>query len=444
MARRMSNKANETPQRRPTRDAPKRMAKRDLLLEEAARRINAQGAGAIILNDIAEKVGLSRNTLYYYVADRADLVFRCYLRACEATADHLALAHDLGQDPADRIRRFVEAELTLDRPAQAVLSDIDYLPEPQRGLIREHQGRNVVALQGLIADGVASGAFRACETEIAAQTLLGLLAWARLSAGWLGYRDDRMARRRAITAITDLFLNGFAADPHARTGCEITTDTLVAKPFNAFDRQQTNEIKIGQLITAASRLFNRRGIDGVSLDDISASVGATKGAVYHYFDDKADLVVRCYRQAFELYDLFMDTAVTVGQTGFERAMISLHLNIQAQASGLSPLMLQPGRMSLPKDDLAKFSNATRRLRTTSTRNMRQGVADGTCRNIDATFASDVAAGIFLWLPKWLPEGYPLTPTQVADEITNLVALGILRRSERGGVVADRDLEKRES
>lgn len=405
----------------------KRAARRDLLLEEAARRINAQGAGAIVLNDIAEQVGLSRNTLYYYVADRADLVFRCYLRACEATADDLALAHELGADPVDRIRRFVAAELDFERPTQAVLTDVDYLPEPQRGMIREQQGRNLAALQGLIADGVADGAFRACDSEIAAQTLLGLLSWARLSAGWLDYRDDRAARRRAVAAIADLFLNGFAADPGAETRCAINADTLVARPFNAFDRQQTNEIKIGQLIAAASRLFNRRGIDGVSLDEISASVGATKGAVYHYFDDKADLVVRCYRRAFELFDLFMDTAVSTGRTGFERALISLHLNVQAQASGLSPLMLQPGRLSLPADELARFSAASRRLRMTSTRNMRQGLADGTCRAVDASFASDVAAGIFLWLPKWLPEGYPLSPVQIADEIANLVALGVMRR-----------------
>ena len=414
--------------RRPAREATKRVAKRDLLLEEAALRINAQGAGSIVLHEIAEKVGLSRNTLYYYVADRADLVFRCYLRTCETTAENLAMAHETGVDPEDGIRRFIAAELDFDRPAQALLTDIDYLPEPQRSLIRDHQGRGIVALQGLIADGVAAGRFRACETEIAAQALVGMISWARLSSGWLGYRDDRAARRRAIAAIADLFLNGFAASPDQTTHIDLNAETLVARPFNAFDRQQTNEIKIGQLITAASRLFNRRGLDGVTLDEISASVGATKGAVYHYFDDKADLVVRCYRRAFELYDLFMDTAVRQGRTGYERTMISLHLNVQAQAGGLSPLMLQPGRMSLPAEDVARFSQSSQRLRLTSARNLRQGVADGTCRAPDAPFVGDMAAGIFLWLPKWLPDNYPLSPIQIADEIAELVGQGLLKRS----------------
>ncbi|MBP7648689.1 MAG: TetR family transcriptional regulator [Phenylobacterium sp.] len=406
--------------------ARKRAARRDLLLDEAARRINAQGAGAIVLNDIAEQVGLSRNALYYYVADRADLVFRTYLRACETMTDDLVTAHEQGQTPAERLALFIRTSLALERPSQAVLSDIDFLPEPQRGLIREHHRRNVAHLQAMIAEGVASGAFRPCETEVAAQALIGMLSWARLSAGWLGYRDGRAARKRMIAAISELVLGGFGAGPE--TGrCEIDVETLTARPFNAFDRRQTNEIKITQLIAAASRLFNRRGIGGTSLDEISAAVGATKGAVYHYFDDKADLVVRCYRRAFDLYDVFMDTAVATGKTGFERALICLHLNVQAQAGPLSPLMLQPGRTALPAEEVARFSQSSRKLRMTSTRSLKQGVADGSCRACDATFAAEVAAGIFLWLPKWLPEGYPLTPVRIADEITNLFALGLETR-----------------
>ena len=406
------------------RPARKRAARRDLLLDEAARRINAQGAGAIVLNDIAEQVGLSRNALYYYVADRADLVFGCYLRTCEAMTNDLVAAHEQGADPAERLRLFIEASLDFDRPEQAVLTDIDFLPEPQRGLIRAHNARNTAALMDMIGEGVRTGAFRPCEVEVAAQCLIGMISWARLAAGWMDRRDDRAARRQMTIAIGDLMLHGFSAAADAETACAIDVETLTARPFNAFDRSQTNEIKITQLIAAASRLFNRRGIDGASLDEISASVGATKGAVYHYFDDKPDLVVRCYRRAFQLYDLFMDTAVSRGRTGFEKAMMVLHFNVQAQAGPLSPLMLQPGRLSLPAAEMDRFSAASKRLRMASTRSLRRGVADGSCRPMDCAVAGEVAAGIFLWLPKWLPENYPLSPMRLADEITRLIGLGL--------------------
>jgi AcrR family transcriptional regulator len=402
----------------------KRAAKRERLLAEAARQINAVGAGAIVINDIAERVGLSRNTLYYYVSDRADLVFRCYERACEAFTDDLVAAEDVNARPADLIASLVERQLDFDRPPQAVLSDVGFLPPPQQAVIREQQARNVAALQAVIVDGVATGAFRPCNTEIAAQSLIGMIAWARLSAGWLGRADSRVMRRRSAAAITDIVLNGFASGPRPPPLCDIEADRLTARSFNAFDRRQTNEVKIDQLIAAASRLFNQRGIDGTSLDDVAAMVGATKGAVYHYFDDKADLVTRCYRRAFELYDLIMATATQAGRNGFEKAIITTHLNVQAQAGALSPLMPQPGRMALAEADREAFTKAAGRLRIASTRNVRRGIADGSCRPCDAALVSEMAAGTFLWLPKWLPADYPSSPRQVADATCDVLAFGL--------------------
>ena len=41
---------------------------------------------------------------------------------------------------------------------------------------------------------------------------------------------------------------------------------------------------------AALRLFLERGLDGVTIDDITQACGVAKGTFYRYFDDKAALV----------------------------------------------------------------------------------------------------------------------------------------------------------
>lgn len=43
------------------------------------------------------------------------------------------------------------------------------------------------------------------------------------------------------------------------------------------------------LLDAAERLFQAQGVSGTSLQDIAAAAGATRGAVYWHFKDKADL-----------------------------------------------------------------------------------------------------------------------------------------------------------
>ena len=261
----------------------------------------------------------------------------------------------------------------------------------------------------------------------AAQTLHGMINWTQLSHKWLNQKDGNALRKRLTGAILDLFFFGLAAGEGKNFSCPVDVVTLTTRPFNAFDRAQATQEKIAQLVAAASRMFNRRGIDGASLDDISASVGATKGAVYHYFDDKMDLITQCYERAFDLYSMFVDVAVAQGTTGFERSIIVMHLNSQAQAGPTPPLMLQPGLLSVPESHRARFVQQSLDIWRRCEALIRQGIEDGTCRPCDARAVSSVSAGSFLWLHKWLPEDYALTPFQLADTQCRILINGIACR-----------------
>lgn len=405
---------------------PKRAATRRILLEEAARQINDRGAGSVSLNDIAESAGLSRNALYYYVADRADLTFQCYMQTCETAAENMAIACERGSNALERISIYAERTLSFEQPVTAALTDPDFLPEPRRSTILEMNRRNVETLESLICDGIREGIIRPVHTEVAAQTLYGMINWTQLSTKWLNLRDGKALRKRVTGTILDLFLHGFSSTKDVGFACAIDVASLTARPFNAFDRAQATQEKTAQLVEAASRLFNRRGIDGASLDDIGASLGATKGAVYHYFDDKMDLITQCYDRAFDLYFMFVDAAIEHGRNGLERSMTIAHLNSQAQAGPTPPLMLQPGLLSVPEAHRTRFMHRSQELWRRCEAIIREGVQDGSCRPCDARTMANVSAGTFLWLHKWLPENYPLTPFQIADEQSRILINGVVR------------------
>ena len=106
-----------------------------------------------------------------------------------------------------------------------------------------------------------------------------------------------------------------------------------------FDREHAAAMKVEQLLETASRLFNERGLDGASLDQIAAALGATKGALYHYFADKRELILRCYeRSGVARREDSPISRSAAARTGLERGMIGLHLNVQAQVAGPSPLV----------------------------------------------------------------------------------------------------------
>src|SRR5438067_90451 len=55
-----------------------------------------------------------------------------------------------------------------------------------------------------------------------------------------------------------------------------------------------------RLLSAATKLFARNGFDRTSVQEIVAAAGVTKGAMYHYFDSKDDLLSEVYGRVLRL------------------------------------------------------------------------------------------------------------------------------------------------
>src|SRR5215471_18342430 len=63
-------------------------------------------------------------------------------------------------------------------------------------------------------------------------------------------------------------------------------------PYPVGHREQTRQ----RILRSAQALFNRHGFDAVSIDDVMARAGLTRGGFYSYFETKDDL----YAQAVAL------------------------------------------------------------------------------------------------------------------------------------------------
>ena len=210
---------------------------------------------------------------------------------------------------------------------------------------------------------------------------------------------SRCACRRRSSIISS---TGSRARPRAPFLCRIDVKTLTSAPANMFDREHAAAMKVEQVLETASRLFNERGLDGASLDQIAAALGATKGALYHYFSDKRELILRCYERSAALDEKMTDLAERSGTTGLERGMIGLHLNVQAQVAGPSPLVPLIGFESIAPGPRKALQSRLAQLHRRFTDMGRQGIADGSNRRCDVDAIALAGAGMFGWIPKWLP------------------------------------------
>jgi AcrR family transcriptional regulator len=401
--------------------AAKRASKREAALDQAARLFNERGIAATGIADVAAAMDVTRAALYYYFDERDDLVFQTYERACQIAAGDLEAADEDGRTGLQKTLAFARRALTPERTPVAMLSEVEHLKPAQRQIIARAAARNIRALRGFIERGVQDGSIRTCDPEIMAQTVTGFVSWIQITPTWLN-SDESEERTRDAAHVLELLRRGVGAPGVQTPAVHLDVNDLRPRNDNPFDREAAAAAKIETLLATASRLFSRRGIDGVSLDDVTAELGATKGALYHYFEDKNDLVRGCYERAFDLYEAIATRAERTGKSGLEQTVVGVHLNAQAQAGPLSPLAPLSGLRGLP-DKLRRQLNG--RAATISKRYEamgRRGVKDGTLRIEDIQAASRSGAGLFAWIAKWRPEN--ADAKAIGDEVSRLYVRGL--------------------
>jgi len=404
-----------------------RRSKRDAVLDRAAAHLNARGVSLASLSEVAKALGVTRAALYYYVEDRDDLVFQCYRRACEAMARDLEAAARAPGSGLDRLKAFIDLALDEGRPEPAVLSEVASLPSPQRETIDGLHRGNVAQLIDLIEAGQRDGSIRPCNPLIVAQAVVGMVSWIPLAPRWTG-EPEADFRTKAKAGALALIGEGIAADPdQAMAYAPLDIAILRPERGNLFDRDQAGAMKLEELLRAASRLFNRKGVAATSVDEVAAEVGATKGVVYHYLNDKPDLVARCYRRGFAMSDRILRAVEMAGGSAVERALAGTALLVEANVRDeFCPLAPLAGVEALPPDAREEIVARVRGLEHGYPDVAREGLADGTVRDVDLTGVAVAMAGAFGWLHKWFsPE--IATPETVVREHVRLLAAGLAVR-----------------
>lgn len=160
-------------------------------IEDAASALfRERGYAATSVRDIAQVLNLQGGSLYAHVASKEDVLWSIVDRAAERfQAAVQPIADDRDAPAADRLRRMVgaHARVVTDDLGNATvfLHEWRFLGNDRRAEIARRRDGYEALFRQVIADGIATGEFRADDPKIAATLILSALNGI---AGW--YRRD--------------------------------------------------------------------------------------------------------------------------------------------------------------------------------------------------------------------------------------------------------------
>ena len=274
-----------------------RETKRAAVLSCAAKLFNTKGARSTTLADVASRLGLTKTSLYYYVATKEDLIYQCYDANMRQAHEQLDQAEQTHEGPTDCLMAFLESQISTTLRSLDGEGDFYAAPLEVASLKAEHQEaleaeyrRLLRRLIDLLNRGIDAGQIRPCNPVITVRAIVGALDW---SFYWL-YEMPREQARGVVNELRDLLTYGLLSSPQHDDVAGAAGLVSLAAEDEAFDREAQNRLKQEAFLRAGTRCFNQKGFSGTSLDEIAEQLQVSKGAFYYHFANKEALLTQCF------------------------------------------------------------------------------------------------------------------------------------------------------
>ncbi|GAA2668157.1 TetR/AcrR family transcriptional regulator [Streptomyces lunalinharesii] len=177
-----------------------------------------------------------------------------------------------------------------------------------------------------------------------------------------------------------------------------------------------------RLLATATRLFAEQGYDRTSVQEIVDAAGVTKGALYHYFGSKEDLLHEVYGRVLRLQqerlDRFADADAPVEQRLRDAAADVVVTTIE-NLDDTKIFFRSMHHLSPEKDKQVRAERRRyhERFRALVEEGQHTGVFSA---DVPADLVVDYHFGSVHHLGTWYREDGPLSPQQVADHLAGLL------------------------
>jgi len=182
---------------------------RNRVLKAAAHCFNRKGYSGTSLKDVATMLGLTDPALYYYVKNKEELVYLCYVRAADVGREAMQRAVAEGGTGLEQARRYLRYHIEImvgERGPIAIMSEIPSLKTEHRDEVLELSRQHSKNFEDILEAGIADGSIEACDVRMTGNAIMGSINWI---PKW--FHGGKAAADNVIVGFPDVLTRGLAA-----------------------------------------------------------------------------------------------------------------------------------------------------------------------------------------------------------------------------------------
>lgn len=165
-------------------------------------------------------------------------------------------------------------------------------------------------------------------------------------------------------------------------------------------RNKYPEETVQKILDIAYRLFMEKGYEQTSIQDIVEELGMSKGAIYHHFRSKEEILDRISSQFYEETDWFERISTDRSKTGLERLRLLFLHELQDRKKLRMDAMVQP-LMKNPRVVMESLESAVNQVAPLLEALLREGLQDG---SITCAYPKEMAQILLLLSNLWVNPG----------------------------------------
>lgn len=182
---------------------------RNRVLKAAAHCFNRKGYSGTSLKDVATMLGLTDPALYYYVKNKEELVYLCYVRAADVGREAMQRAVAEGGTGLEQARRYLRYHTEImvgERGPIAIMSEIPSLKTEHRDEVLELSRQHSKNFEDILEAGIADGSIEACDVRMTGNAIMGSINWI---PKW--FHGGKAAADNVIVGFPDVLTRGLVA-----------------------------------------------------------------------------------------------------------------------------------------------------------------------------------------------------------------------------------------